>query len=47
MSLICRALTSEEDEEILDCLGMLKRTTAGTGESRRASLHSSSLAGLG
>ncbi|KAM0793773.1 hypothetical protein ACM66B_001191 [Microbotryomycetes sp. NB124-2] len=31
MSIITRALTSDDDEEILDCLDMLKNTTAGTG----------------
>ncbi|KAK4050386.1 hypothetical protein OIV83_003455 [Microbotryomycetes sp. JL201] len=31
MSVIMRAMTSDDDEEILDCLGMLKNTTAGTG----------------
>lgn len=31
MSIIMRALTSDDDEEILDCLDTLKRTTAGTG----------------
>lgn len=32
MSVITRALTSDDDEEILDCLSTLKSTTAGTGE---------------
>ncbi|KAK4706191.1 uncharacterized protein P7C70_g16, partial [Phenoliferia sp. Uapishka_3] len=31
MSIIVRALTSDDDEEILDCIEQLKRTTAGTG----------------
>ncbi len=31
MSIIMRALTSTDDEEILDCLGMLVRTDADTG----------------
>jgi meiotically up-regulated gene 157 (Mug157) protein len=31
MSIIMRALTSTDDEEILDCLGMIVRTDAGTG----------------
>jgi meiotically up-regulated gene 157 (Mug157) protein len=31
MSIIMRALTSTDDEEILDCLDMLVRTDAGTG----------------
>ncbi|KAK4052208.1 hypothetical protein OIO90_004430 [Microbotryomycetes sp. JL221] len=31
MSIITRALTSDDDEEILECLDMLKKTTAGTG----------------
>lgn len=31
MSIIVRAMTSDNDEEILDCLNTLKRTTAGTG----------------
>ncbi|ORY90076.1 hypothetical protein BCR35DRAFT_287273 [Leucosporidium creatinivorum] len=31
MSIITRALTSDDDEEILDCLSTLKSTTAGTG----------------
>jgi len=31
MSIIMRALTSTEDEEIMECLAMLKRSTAGTG----------------
>lgn len=32
MSIITRAMTSDDDEEILDCLATLKRTTAGTGD---------------
>lgn len=42
MSIITRALTSDDDEEILDCLATLKRTTAGTGEPLFPSLPPSS-----
>lgn len=31
MSIITRALTSDNDEEVLDCLHVLNTTTAGTG----------------
>lgn len=32
MSIIVRAMTSDQDEQVLDCLDMLKKTAAGTGE---------------
>jgi meiotically up-regulated gene 157 (Mug157) protein len=31
MSVIMRALTSENDNEIADCLAILKKSSAGTG----------------
>jgi len=31
MGIILRAMTSTEDSEIIKCIGMLKRTHAGTG----------------
>ena len=32
MSIIMRAFTSDDDNEILECLEALKSTTAGTGK---------------